>query len=183
MKKTLCLAAALLAAMVFSVHALPSRLGKIISPARSFFFHGRWYSGGKPSKNKSLIREEFSRHGFDITRIPPEMLDSGDEGTDPLSDIPAKNRLRPIVLPSCFRAENDLTIYSGSDFIDISCGKVTTAGSSSRKEILAEGWTVVGMEEPDRPFSLATIRRGRETSFVFLEEKKGDYLFVRRLDK
>ena len=183
MKNTLCLAAALLAAMIFSVHALPSHLGKIISPTRSFFFQGKWYTTGKPSKIKPLIREELFRHGFDITRIPPGTLDAGDEVTDSLSDFPAKIRLRPILLPSCFRAENDLSMESGAGFIDISSGKVTKAGSSARKEILAEGWTLAGMEEHERPFSLATIRRGRETSFVFLEEKEGNYLLVRRLEK
>lgn len=183
MKNALCLAAVLLAAMVFSAHALPSRLGKILSPTRSFFFHGRWYSAGKPSQQNSLIREELSRHGFDITRIPPETLDSGDEVSDPLADIPAKKRLRPVAIPSCLRAESSLSMNSGSGFIDISCGKVTTAGSSARKEIHAEGWTFVGMEGHDGPFSLATIRKGRESSFVFLEEKEGNYLFVRRLDK
>ncbi len=183
MKPVLCLAASLLVAGFFSIHSLPPRKGKIISPTRSFSFLGKWYSPGKPSKGKSLIWEEISRHGFDISRIPPGTFDPGDEVSDPLSEIPAKTRFRPITFPTRFRPENSLQMESEDGFIDISYGKIITAEGSMRNEIISEGWTFVAMEGHPGPFSLATIHTGRETSFVFLEEKEGNCLFVRRLKK
>ena len=183
MKHVLCLAAALLAAGVFSVYALPYHVGKIISPTRSFALHGKWYSAGNPSKGKSLIQEELSRQGFDITRIPGGAPDPGDGVPDPLFEIPSKKRFRPVFFPAWFQVENSLQMESEDELIDITSGRNETAGGSARKQLVAEGWTVVGMEGEASPFSMATIRRGRETSIVFLEEKEGGCLFVTRLEK
>ncbi len=183
LKNVLCLAAVLLAAWVFTVYALPYRMEKIISPTRSFALQGRWYSTGSPSKETFLIQEELSRQGVDITQIPQGAPDPGDGVTEPLSDIPSKNRLRPFFFPAWFRAENSLQMESEDGWIDITYGKIATSGDTARKEIAAEEWTVVGLEGHAMPFSLATIRRGRETSIVFLEEKEGSCLFIRRREK
>jgi len=183
LKHVFCLAAALLAAGVFTVYALPYRMGKIISPPRSFALHGKWYSAGKSSKGNSLIQEELSRQGFDITRLPRGALDLGDGVPDPLFEIPTRKRFRPFFFPAWFQVENSLQMESEDGLIDIAYGRNATAGGSARKELVAEGWTVVGMGGDTGPLSMATIRRGRETSIVFLEEKEGDCLFVRRLEK
>ena len=183
MKPVLCLGAVLLAAGVFSTRSLPPRTKQITSPTRSFCFLGNWYCAGKPSQGQSLIQQELSRHGADIDRIPPKTLESGDEIPDPLSRIPAKTPSRPDILPGRFRPENSLLMESGGGFIEISYGNMAAPSSSVRSQIASEGWTSVAMEGHRKPFFLATIQTERETSFVFLEEKEGNYLFIRRLKK
>ena len=79
--------------------------------------------------------------------------------------------------------ENSLQMESEDESIDITYGRNEAAKGSARERLVAEGWTVVGMEGEASPFSMGTIRRGRETSIVFLEEKEGGCLFVRRLEK
>ena len=183
MKHLVCLAATLLASGVFAVFALPHPMENIISPTRSFALQDRWYSAGMPSKRKSLIQEELSRQGFDIARIPRGALDPGDTVPNPLFEIPSRKRFRPFFYPAWFRAENSLVMESEDGLIELTYGRIATAGDSARKNIVTQGWTVVGIEEDARSASLATIRRGREISVVFLEEKEGDCLFVRRLEK
>lgn len=183
MRHVLCLAAALLAAGVLTVSALPYHVGKVISPTRSFALHGKWYFAGKPSKRKSLIQRELSRQGFDLTRIPGDAPDPGEGVPDPLFEIPSRKRFRPVFFPAWFQVENSLQMESEDESIDITYGKNEAAKGSAREQLVAEGWTVVGMEGEASPFSMGTIRRGRETSIVFLEEKEGGCLFVRRLEK
>lgn len=183
MKPVPCLVTASLIAAAFSVYALPHRMDRILSATRSFSWDGKWYSVGKPSSGDSLIRKELSRRGFDITRIPQETTEPGVDLVDTLSEIPPKKHPRLIPFPSTFRAENSLQMESVAGFIDITYGNVSPKGGYAKKELAAKGWKFVEMDEPARPFCIATIRKGRETSIVLLEEKEGSCLFLRQLEK
>ena len=183
MKPLLCLVTASLVAGALSVYALPGRPGETISAARAFSLNGKWYSVGKPVNSDSLLREELYKRGIDIPRILREPKDRGGCSVDTLSEIPAKRHFRQIPLPSSFRAENSLQMESGDGWIDITYGKIFQEKGYVKKALVAAGWKFVDAGEPGRPFSIGTIREGRETSIVFLEEKEGNCLFVRQLEK
>ena len=183
MKPLLCLVTASLLAGALSVHALPWGPGETVSAARAFSLNGKWYSVGKPVNSDSLLRGELSKRGIDIPRILREPKDRGGCSVDILSEIPAKRRFLRIPLPSGFRAENSLQMESGDGWIEIAYGKIVREKRDARKALVAAGWKFLDAGEPGKPFCIGTNREGRETSIVFLEEKEGNCLFVRQLER
>lgn len=184
MKHVFCLIAASLIACAYSVYATAHRVDGITSITRSFSLNGRWYSVGKPSGSDSLIREVLTRRGFDATRIPQETGDPGDIFLDTLSEQDSKtNRFRPYSLPLFFRAKNSLQMESDAGAIDITYGNVSPKGSYARKDLAAKGWRIAETGKSAGAVSIATISKGRETFIVFLEEKEGNCLFIRQLEK
>jgi len=183
LKPVASLIAALLVAGAFSVYAFPLRINGLLSATRFFSLDGKWYSVGKTSTGNSLLREELRNKGIDIGRIPREPLDSGDCVLDILSEIPPRMRSRSSPLPSCLRVENNMGMESGLGFLDITSGKISPKGTYARKNLAAQGWTFDDMKEPATPVRIGTIRNGRETAIVFLEEKEGDFLYIRQREK
>jgi hypothetical protein len=184
MKPVFCLIAASLVACAYSVYAMATRVDGIISITRSFSLNGKRYSVGKPSGSNSLIREELTRRGFDVTRIPQGTGDPNDIFLDTLSEQSSKiNRSRPYSLPLFFRAKNSLQMESDAGIIDITYGNVSSKGSYARKDLAAKGWKIAETGMSAGPVSIATISKGRETFIVFLEEKEGTCLFIRQLEK
>ena len=184
MKPVFCVIAATLTACAYSVYAMAHRVDGIISITRSFSLNGRWYSVGKPSGTESIMREELSRRGFDVTRIPEVTGDPGDVFLDTLSEQSSRNkRSRPYSLPFSFRAENSMQMESDGGIIDITYGNVSPKGSVARKNLAAKGWKIAEAGKSAGPVSIATISKGRETFIVFLEEKEGACLLIRELEK
>ena len=183
MKPVTSFIAALLVAGAFSVYAFPLRIDGLLSATRFFSLDGKWYSVGKPSSGNSLLREELRKQGIDIGRIPRVPPDSGDCVLDILSEIPARMRSRSSPLPSCLRVENNMGMESGLGFLGIRSGKISPKGTYARKILAAQGWTFVDRKERATPICIGTIRNGRETAIVFLEENEGDFLYIRQLEK
>jgi len=183
MKAVWCLVAASLLAGAFSVYALPKRPGGAISPTRSFSLNGRWYSVGKPAEAGFLLGEELRKRGLTVPERSRETADPDGCVVDTLSEIPSKSRSRPIPFPPGFRAENSLQMESGDASIDITYGIISLRNGYAGKALAAAGWEFTESEEPGRPFRIATLREGRETTIVFLEEKEGNCLFLRRREK
>ncbi len=174
---------ALLAAGAFSVYAFPLRVNGLLSATRFFSLNGKWYSVGKTSGGNSVLREELRKMGIDTGRITREPLDSEDYVLDILSEIPSRMRSRSSPLPSSLHVEDNMGMETGLGFLDITSGKITSKGTYARKDLAAKGWTFVDMKEHATPVCIGTIRDGRETAIVFLEEKKGDFLYIRQLEK
>jgi hypothetical protein len=183
MKAVSCLVAASLVAGVFSVYALPRRPGKAISPTRSFSLNGRSYSVGTPAEAGFLLREVLRKQGLTIPELSRETADPGGGVVDTLSETPSKFRSPPVPLPPGFRAENSLQMESGDRTIDITTGHTSLKNGDARKALAAAGWEFTETEEPGRPFRIATLRQGRETTIVLLEKKEGNCLFIRRREK
>lgn len=183
MKPVFRLVAVLLAAGAFSVYAFPLRTNGLLSAARFFSLGGKRYSVGETAGGDSLLREELRKRGLDVRRIPRELLDSDDLVLDTLSEMPPGMPPRPLPLPSGLRVENAMGIESGAGFLDITSGKIPPKGTCARKDLAAKGWTVVGTEDPSTPVCIGTIRNGRETAIVVLEEKEGDFLYIREWEK
>jgi len=174
---------ALLVAGALSVYAFPLRVNGLLSATRFFSLDGKWYSVGKTSSGNSVLREELRKQGIDTGRIPREPLDSGDCVIEILSEIPSRMRSRSSPLPSCLHVENNIEMETGLGLLDISYGKISPNGRHARKDLVAKGWTFVDMKEHATPVCIGTIRGGRETAIVFLEEKEGDFLYVRQREK
>ena len=183
MKPVAGLIATLLVAGAFSVYAFSLRSNGFLSATRFFSLNGNWYSVGKPSSGNSLLREELRKQGIDIGRIPRDPLDSDDCVLDMLSEIPPRIRSRSSPLPSCLRVENSMGMESGLGFLDITSGKISPKGTYARKNLAAQGWTFVDRKERATPVCIGTIRNGRETAIVFLEENEGDFLYIRQMEK
>ena len=183
MKTVSCLVAASLLAGAFSVYALPKRSGGAISPTRSFSLNGRWDSVGKPAEAGFLLREELRKRGLTVPELSRETADPDGSVVDTLSETPSNFRSRPIPLPPGFRAESSLQMESGDGSIDITTGNASLKNGSARKALAAAGWEFTETEESGRPFRIATLREGKETTIVLLEKKEGNYLFIRRREK
>jgi len=184
MKPVFCLISVSLVACAYSVFAMATRVDGIISHSRSFSLNGRWYSVGKPAGIESIIREELTRRGFDVTRLPGETGVTDDISLDTLSEQSSgTTRSRPYSLPFYFRAENSLQMESDGGIIVITYGNVSPKGSYARKILAAKGWKIAETGKSAGPVSVATISKGRETFIVFLEEKEGACLLIRELEK
>jgi hypothetical protein len=72
---------------------------------------------------------------------------------------------------------------SGDGSIDITYGTISLKSGYARKSLAAAGWEFTETEDMGKPFRIATLREGRETTIVFLEEKEGNCLFIRRREK
>ncbi|MGB7972159.1 MAG: hypothetical protein WCF31_09350 [Candidatus Deferrimicrobiaceae bacterium] len=175
--------AALLAAGALSVYAFPVRINGLLNSTRSFSLDGKWYSLGKTSSGNSVLNEELRKLGIDTGRIPREPLDSGDCVLDILSEEQSRMRSRSFPLPSCLHVEDNMEMETGLGFLDITTGKISPNGRYARKELAAKGWTFVDIKEHATPVSIGTIRAGRETAIVFLEENEGDFLYVWQREK
>jgi hypothetical protein len=183
MKAVPCLVAASLVAGAFSFYALPRPPGEAISPTRSFSLNGRSYLVGTPAEAGFLLREVLRKRGLTIPELSRVTADPDGGVIDTLSETPSKFRSPPVPLPPGFRAENNLQMESGDRSIDITTGHTSLKNGDARKALVAAGWESTETEEPGRPFRIATLRQGRETTIVLLEKKEGNCLFIRRREK
>jgi len=175
--------AALLTAGALSVYAFPLRVNELLTATHYFSLDRKWYSVGKTSSGNAVLREEFRKRGIDTGRIPREPLVSGDYILNILSEEPSRMRSRSFYLTSCLHVEDNMEIETGLGFLDITTGKISPNGRHASKELAAKGWTFVDIPKHAGPVSIGTIRGGRETAIVFLEEKEGDFLYVRQREK
>lgn len=177
------LVAVLLTAGALSVYALPLRVHGLLNATRYFSLDRKWYSVGNASGGNSVLREELRKRGIDSGRIPREPLISEDCVLDILSEEQSRERSRPFPLPSCLHVEHNMEMVTGLNLLDITTGKISPNGRHARKMLAAKGWTFVDIKEHTGPVSIGTIRGGRETAIVFLEEKEGDFLYIRQREK
>ncbi len=183
MKPLLCLVAAALLVGALSVYALPARQGAAISATRAFSLNGKWYSVGKPAESESLLRKELSKRGIDMPRSSRGPGEPAGCTVVALSEIPSKNRFRPPPLPPGFRVETSVQMESGDGWIEIAHGSIPSGKDYARKALSAAGWKFIDTEKSGRTFFLATLHKERENSIVFLEEKEGNCLLVRKREK
>lgn len=184
MKTLSCLVALSLVVAAYAVSAVPPRLDAVSSPTRSFLLNGRWFSVGKPSRSDAVMREELAARGVDVSRIPRETGDLNDILIDGLSELPSTTiRSRHFSAPFSIRRMDGLQMESEAATVDISIGNVSPGKNRTTEDLVAKGWEVAETGKYAAPSFMAAIRNGRETSVVFVEEKTGSCLFIRRLEK
>lgn len=84
----------------------------------------------------------------------------------------------PISIPHGLRAEHSLRMESESGPVDIAFGSIDTRGPQMRHRMSSMGWECI--EPGQGQAAVATIKKGRETTIVLLEEKEGKFLLLRR---
>lgn len=170
---------------VLVLAALPAFSGhgrKPISSTKGFIIDGRRFLVEESAGDDlSLLRRELTRQGLNVS------LPGGPSATHPcFSDALREDieNIRPpaLSLPPGFRPERTMRLETGTGAIDLSFGRIDIPGRMVRDRLSSSGWECVAGDGIPSAYSVATREKGRETAIVFLEEKEGKFLLVRRLE-
>ena len=176
----------LLAAILLPVlSALPAFSGygrKPLSSTKGFIIDGkRFLVEESAGDDLAVLNRELTRHGLNVplsgnpSASHPFFADALREVADTISP-PA------LSLPKGFRPERTMRLETGTGAIDISFGRIEVSGRMAQDRLSASGWECVAPNDIPSKTSVATQKKGRETAIVFLEEKEGKFLLVRRLE-
>ena len=156
MKRIAAVAGALLLSAFFAIPASPDRRSARISTTKSFAIDGRRFTVEKPSNDPHSIRGEELRET------------SGGKKIDPSG------------IPHGLRADKSIRLETESGAVDIAFGDMESKGSQIRRRMSAAGWKCI--EPPGGWGAVATMKNGKETTIVLLEEKEGKFLVLRRVE-
>ncbi len=175
---------ACLALLAAAVPALPSRRQTPFPRAKSYVVDGRRYvlersSGG----DLDLLRREVKRLGVDAPLLgvssPPSSV-----FRDAVAEEAAGGNIAPFPLPPVFRPEKVMRTVSESGVIDLAFGSFDRKGPSLLEHLRAARWECLPAVIAGGGVSAAaTLAKGKEAYLVFLEEKEGRFLVLRRLEK
>ncbi len=170
---------------VLVLAALPAFSGhdrKPISSTKGFIIDGRRFLVEESaSDDLSILHRELRRQGLNVSltgepsATHPFFFDALREDMENISP-PA------LSLPPGFRSERTMRLETGNGVIDLSFGQVDVPGRMARDRLSSSGWECVAEDDIPSANSVATREKGRETAIVFLEEKEGKFLLVRRLE-
>jgi hypothetical protein len=163
--------------------ALPalSEIGhETLSSTKVFTINGKRYLLEKSAENDiSLIRRELSREGIDI-----QLSGSGQPKNpylvQPLREDPYTTSILTMPLPRGLRAEHVMHMESETGSVGLALGAMDARGPQIRNQLLASGWERIHAGNGQEHMAIATRKKGRETSIVFLEEKEGKFLLARK---
>lgn len=180
MKTTYCLGAA---ALFLSILALPGSSDcrqSMVSSTKAVIIDGkRFHVETSVGDDSSLIRRELSRRGLDLP-VPGVPQSSTPYFADALQEDNGTTSSPSIPVPQGLHAEHVVRMESNSGPVDLAVGFMEAHGRSVRAHLASSGWKIIeDGHGRDRP-AVATMKTGRETFIVFLEEKKGRFLLVRK---
>jgi hypothetical protein len=169
-------------AALFSLPAWPEKSRPVFSSTRSFTIDGKKYRvENSPGNDFSLIRKELLRQGID-----PPLPDVRQEGTpfvnDAAREVSGSTSNPSVPLPHGLHAEHFLQMESETGPVALVLGTMVDASSQIRRQLSALRWECVESGSGPAPVVVATMRKGRETFIVLLEEKEGKFLLVRRME-
>lgn len=183
MRPLLFLATVALPAIALAAQALPWHAGPAPSRTREFSMDEKWHSVGKRIDGIAVIRRELRRAGNDLPASALLMEDGEEYTVEELAEIPGAGKFHPGPSPRGFRRANNLQMKTEKGFIDISCGTIPRNSPSLETAFAESGWHFVGPSALPGKIRVATLVDGRETSFAILDEKKGECLLIRQLEK
>jgi len=173
--------------LLFAAAALPasSYLVPNLPPStKAFSIDGKRFLLEKTaSSNLSLLREELLKQGIDVPLGKDESIPSNpsingiareEETTSPLPSLP---------LPEGLRAEHMLRTESGRVRTDIVFGIMEAPGKSLRNWLSSSGWDCLKSGLDQGVSFVATLKKGRETFVVFLEEKERRFLLLHHMEE
>lgn len=174
-------AAALL--LLTSLPAIPDQRQKILSSTRSCFIDGQRYRVEKSAGGDlDLVRRQLARQGWSL----PDSV-SGNPGpihpihTDSLA-VEGDAAPPSLSIPDGLHAEHILRMESVSGPLDLAAGSIKAALPFVQYRMRDCGWIFIETDQGRETLSLATLKKGRETFLVLLDEKERKFLFVRRMD-
>ena len=136
--------------------------------------------------SRSAMQQEFARLGVDV----PEGVINLDEARSLKPVVPEKlmatrktNQEKAPRVPEGFKVDHTLKLSGEDGTIELFMGTIKRENGSAAAHLEADRWTRAEMAG-DRSFP-KTFRknRGKETDIVFLDEKKGIFLLLRRLER
>jgi hypothetical protein len=173
---------AMVLSFFLALPALSEKSRNIDSLTGAFVIDGKRYLLEKSAGNDaSLIHGELLRRGIDVP------LRSLDQPTG--SSIPGvlREEVRPgsipdISMPPGLIAHHSMIMESETGPIAIAMGVTDPRGAKTRDRLAANGWECLLPANGREQVAIATLKKGKETFIVFLEEKKGKFLFVRKME-
>lgn len=183
MKTRFFLSAVSFAVVMLAVQAFPWSSGESPFSIRAFSMDGRWRSIGNRVGVFAAVDGELRRMGIDVPSSSARPEETGGPAVEILREMPSTGELRPGSLPRAYRRECNIQMKSETGFVDISSGKIPRKTSSFENTLIASGWKFAGPTVVPGEIRVAERTHGRETSIVILDEKEGECLFIRRLEK
>jgi hypothetical protein len=174
--------AAILLPLLAALPAFSGHGRKPLSSTKGFIIDGkRFLVEESAGDDLSLLGRELTRQGLNV-HLPGKPSATHPFFADALRED-VGNILPPAMsLPPGFRPERTLRLESVTGPIDLAFGEIDVSGRTARNRLSASGWECVARDDIPSATSVATQKKGRETAIVFLEEKEGKFLLVRRLE-
>ena len=148
--------------------------------------NGRSFNVGNHSLNsRTALKREFAKFGIDlpeavnldeIRSVKPVILEN------PLS-ARKKNQEKALQAPEGLKAEHRLKLSGESGAVELVMGSIKKGSVSAAARLEADRWTRAEIAG-DRNFpKIFRKSRGKETDIVCLDEKKGVFLMLRRVER
>lgn len=162
MKPTPLLATATLLLCVLALPALSDRR-KTLSSTEAFLIDGKRYLLEKPARKEIASANPI----FDGA------LREVDGTTSSSSGLPVPKGLRP---------EHVVQMVSDSGPVELAVGSIEDRVASVQNRLPKSGWKFIDLPRSPEPVAAATFSKGKESYVVFLDEKSGKFLLVRKPD-
>jgi len=174
--------AAILLTVLAVLPAFSGHSRKPVSSTKGFIIDGKRFLVEESAGNElAVLSRELARHGINVP-LSGETSASHPFFADALREVADTISPPALSLPKGFRPERTMRLETGTGAIDISFGRIEVSGRMAQDRLSASGWECVARDGIPSATSIATQKKGRETAIVFLEEKEGKFLLVRRLE-
>jgi hypothetical protein len=174
-------AAALL--LLSALPATPEPRQKILSTTKTFFIDGqRFHLEKSAGGDTDLIRRQLTRLGCEL----PDSVPGDRRSPRPIYEdfLRTEGNASPpsVAIPEGLHAEHLLRMESESGPLDLAAGSLNAIQPFVRNRMRERGWKFIESGRFRDPVSLATLKKGRETFLVLLDEKERKFLLVRRME-
>lgn len=158
----------------------PEYRQKMISSSKAFFINGKRYLIEKAAgEDVSLIHRELLRHGWDV-HIPGNSRPGNPYFEDALREDDGAATSAPIAIPQGLHPEHVVQMVSDSGPVELAVGSMGARGPSPRIRLPESEWKHIESDHVKNPIAVAIRKKGKETFLVFLEEKRGKFLLMRK---
>jgi hypothetical protein len=165
---------------ILALPAMPEHRRKMISATKAVFIDGKGYLLEKAAGGDvSLIRRELNRRGWDVP-IPGNSQPANPYFEAALREDDGTSPSAPISFPQGLHPEHVVHLVSDSGLVELAVGTMNSRGPSVRNRLPASGWKSIDAAQVLEPVAVALQKNGKETFLVFLDEKKGKFLLVRK---
>lgn len=173
---------AILPLVLFSLPALSGKNQKKLFTTKAFTIDGQRFLLEKSAGDDiSLILRELARKGFEIP-LSCSSQPSNPYLVDALREDARTSPMPNLHFPHGLRAEHVMHMESEAGPIALAYGVMDPRGPEIRQRLSASGWQCIEAGHGQEQVAVATLKKGRETFIVFLEEKEGKFLLAHRME-
>ena len=180
MKRYLIVATIPLLLWSLALPAMPGHRRKTISSTREFLIDGKRYLLDRSAGDDiPPLRREASRLGFDAPLAEIPYL-SKPYFEDTLREVDGTTSSIPHPFPKGLLPDHVMKLVSEAGPVDLAVGLIGAGGRAVRNRLPATGWKCIELPRAQEPVTVATLNQGKEAFIVFLDEKTGKFLLVRK---